>query len=490
MTKKTIFIILSFGTITIAIVFSNSLSTTNSQYKKSQEFLNMHMHTHKTKYRKLVGFKSEVVGFSPYKYKSLYIAKKVLDSLQDNLALVELEEQDQEKISQKHINAHIKKMLHVWKNNKTARHVNFDDFLEYILPYRAGEEKLTAYSKYLYEIFLDTYDSIKLVESSAQAVHILNNKLKEKLVFDLRSHADLKKPGILDVLKAGKGSCKSLTETTTQVMRLAGLAVAIDECPVWAHRNAGHQWNAFLNENRKWVPFGGSETNPEEFNSIHDSVKAPKIYRHTYAVQENFFPSIEDSQNIPTLFRKKNRIDVTSEYVETSNVVIELKEKNISNNDLLYLAVFNAKKWKIVSWSKIKNGKAEFPDMGNNNIVYLPVFFKNGKTIPASDPFLLTPTEKKDIRPNNTYPQNFSISEYNKFYDIKWNIGKPELNWKMELFYWDAKWVSLGVCRVGNDLKLHYKNVPNNALFLIKSHDWDNTWQRIFTMEENNPVWF
>lgn len=461
-----------------------------NKYGQSWNFLQKNMAIHSSNSYELIDFKGNSVKFYPYNYTSLYKAKNAFDSLSENLALVQIHQNDEENISDVFLKEHIEKSIKLWKDSKFTKTVSFKDYANYILPYRAGEEEFIEYNDSILHKFAKAFDSIKSVKKPLQAVQILNNKLKENLIFDLRSHADLKRPSIIDVLKSRKGSCKSLTETTAQVMRMASLAVAIDECPVWGHRNSGHQWNAFLDENGKWIPFGGAETNPDEFKKIHDSVKAPKIYRHTYAVQENFSPPIANAQNIPIIFRKNNKIDVTKEYVETSNVTINVKERKGIYNSLLYLAVFNAEEWKIVSWSQINNGKAEFRNMGNNNVVYLPVYYHNGKTTPATSPFLLTPTGKKNIEPDLTKKQSLTMAKYNKFYDLKWNIGIPKKNWKMELFYWDSKWVSLGICKVGNDLKLHYKNVPSNALFLIKSLDWDNTWQRIFTIEENNPVWF
>ncbi len=85
---------------------------------------------------------------------------------------------------------------------------------------------------------------------------------------------------------------------------------------------------------------------------------------------------------------------------------------------------------------------------------------------------------------------DIKLPEYNRFYDIKWNVGIPQSGWKIELFYLDNQWKSCGICDVEKDTILRFSNVPNNGLFLIKSHDWQNIWQRVFSIEEDKQIWY
>ncbi len=308
------------------------------------------------------------------------------------------------------------------------------------------------------------------------------------MAFDLRSHALLSEPDILDVLNAGKGSCNSLTMAAALTMRLLGIATTIDECPVWAHRNSGHRWNVALDSRTgKWIPFGGAEINPDEFDVINDSVKAPKIFRYTFSDQDRFLPPKINRKDIPPIFRETNRIDVTDKYTVISDVHISPID---FPDTVLYLSVFNAEKWRIIARAGIKKGSAVFYNMGANKIVYLPVYYFRGEIIPASRPFILSPEGMEFIVPDLQNKKNITLSEYNRFYDIKWNIGIPAPGSEMELFYWNNKWISCGTCTVGADSVLRFSNVPSNGLFFVKSHDWQNTWQRIFTFENGKQKWF
>jgi len=240
----------------------------------------------------------------------------------------------------------------------------------------------------------------------------------------------------------------------------------------------------------EWIPFGAAEMNPDEFEIINDLVKAPKIYRHTFSSQENFQPPVVQSKDMPPIFKLPNRIDVTHQYIATSDVEIEFDEYYLTQN-IAYLAVFNAEQWRIAAWAEIENGKAKFTNMGDNNIVYLPCFYENGKVIPAGSPFILNNNEITYIknRIDDMY-SNINLTFYNKFFDYQWNVGYPSEGIKMELYYWDNEWTSCGICIVKNDKKLTFKNVPKDALYLLKSFDWKNTWQRIFMIEEKKQVWF
>lgn len=477
------FFIVLFTTISLVSFF---FFYSDMEYRKADRFISNNIVHHKSAKKILVDARGNYTHFSPYTYSTLYEALQALDSFQNDHALVTIIEEDNWQLTDKFLHLHIDRSLETWKRSPFRNHIDFQNFLNFVLPYRAGNEVISIDFDSITTIFSDSFDRARKASSPVWAATIINADLKNMLEFDLRSHADINNLGIMDVLAQKKGSCASLTQTTAMIMRCVGIAVAIDECPVWGHRNSGHQWNAVLNNDGKWVPFGGAETNPDEFDAINDSIRAPKIFRHTYSYKKNFGPDITDKMNIPPIFHSKNRIDVTSEYVSTSKVFLD----NLKNAGYVYLSVFNSDQWQIVDFAEVKNGMASFKQIGDNNIVYLPVYFTNGKVISASSPFILSKGGKKiGINPGKL-KQITELQYYNMFFDIKWNIGIPQEGWKMELFYWDNEWISCGIDTVDKTSMLEYRNVPTEALYLIRSHDWENTWQRIFTIENGEQIWY
>lgn len=459
-----------------------------NEKKQALNFINANMVNKASSEKKIIGNNGNTIPFSPYHFESLYLAKDSLSGLLRNNATFNSVYKDSETVLQPFLEKHVDLMLKHRSKSVFLKQLDFNEFCEFVLPYRAGNELFVDYHQELVKRFSACIEALPEIAGVTEKAVVINSKLKNLLKFDLRSHAQLYEPGIIEILNEGKGSCNSLTAVTAQTMRFFGIPTAIDECPVWGHRNSGHRWNAFLTEQGEWIPFGGAETNPNEFDVISDSVKAPKIYRHTFSAQKGFHPPVKDIDK-PVIFGDANRIDVTEAYGSTADITVELNASEYGE-DILYLAVFNAEKWRIVSWTKIKNGSATFEKLGNNNIVYLPCFYKNRKVIPVTFPIILREDREEIIKPNFEKCAKVELDTYNKFFDFKWNIGTPKQGHKMELLYWDNGWKSCGISVVGVDNKLKFADVPKNALYWLKSYDWENTWQRIFTIEDGEQVWY
>lgn len=476
--------------IIVVFVYAFILSCKNSEEEKSFDFLKSQMLNKGSFEKKVVSNTGDEISFSPYKFETLYQANDSLEKLIKNNLVFNHFYNDSEFVPDSFIRKHVRRMIEIKRKSPVLKQNGADIFYEFVLPYRGGDEIYEDYHSTIENIFGKTAENFTGNLTTLEKVTELNSKLAEILEFDLRSHALLKEPGISEVLFEGKGSCNSLTAVTAQTLRFFGIPTAIDECPVWAHRNSGHRWNAFLNEDGQWIPFSGAETNPDEFNVINDSVKAPKIFRHTFSAQKDFQPPIENAEDIPPVFRYPNRIDVTEQYVSTTDVEISPDSERIGNENIIYLAVFNDEEWRIVSWAKLENGKAVFRKTSNNNIVYLPASYKNGKIIPVASPFILSGDSVINIVPDTIHKTNLALKYHNVFFDLKWNIGITKAGRQTELYYWENDWILCGECKVGDDHLLRFQAVPQNALFWIKSNEWDNTWQRIFTVENGEQVWY
>lgn len=464
-------------------------SCKNSKVERAFNFLKNNISNKGSFEKKVVSNSGAEISFSPYIFETLYQANDSLEKLIKNNLAFNRYYNDSEFVADTFLRKHVTRMMEIKRKLPALKQTSPDIINEFVLPYRAGDEIFEDYYSTIENIFGKTSENFSGNLTAHEKVNIINTTLSEILEFDLRSHALLKEPGISEVLSEGKGSCNSLTAVTAQTMRFFGIPAAIDECPVWAHRNSGHRWNVFLNADEEWIPFSGAETNPDEFNVINDSVKAPKIYRHTFSAQKGFQPpvSIED---IPPVFSHSNRIDVTEHYVSTTDVGISPDSERVENEKIIYLAVFNDEEWRIVSWAKLENGKATFRKMGNNKIVYLPVCYENGVTNPVASPFILSGDSVIHIEPDTTHKTYLELKYHNVFFDLKWNIGITNPGRQTELYYWDNDWILCGDCKVGDDHLLKFQKVPQKALFWIKSIEWDNTWQRIFTVENGEQVWY
>ena len=126
-------------------------------------------------------------------------------------------------------------------------------------------------------------------------------------------------------------------------------------------------------------------------DSLWGKFRLPKVYRYTYSNHLEG-PAADREVNrsdIPALFRNYKKMDVSHEYFETQDVTVTLTEPQPEGARYAYLAVFGQQQWQPVQWGKIrKDGTVTFKGMGKD-IVYMPVYFKEGTVYPAASPFKL-----------------------------------------------------------------------------------------------------
>jgi hypothetical protein len=128
--------------------------------------------------------------------------------------------------------------------------------------------------------------------------------------------------------------------------------------------------------------------------------------------------------------------------------------------------------------------------LGNDSIVYLPVWYELGQAIPAAPPFLLTHDKTIPIVTDTASRQSACLPLYNRFFGGEWEIGHPEPNCEMELLFWKNGWQSVGKSVPDMNGNLNFAGVPSNSLYLLRFSDRANTWQRIFQIHNGEQVWY
>lgn len=456
---------------------------------KAMDFLLSNRYLYDYAEKALVDSMGNIVSYSPYDYETLYNAEDTLELLTIFNAVYVKNLTDETLVTEDFIEAHVEEMLEKWRTSPYYDQLSWNEFLEYWLPYRADGEKFSDYYEVLSERYAPIRDSLQEGKSIVEVTNLLEKELRTWLKFDLRAHALLNKPSILETIKSRKGGCNTLTEFVCMALRTIGIVAAIDECPVWAHRNSGHQWNVVRAESGKWLPFNGGEDLIGEFKAINDSVKAPKIYRKQFSSNPSFAPVVP-MEEILLLFLNDRRRDVTSQYVQTADVTVSPEIER--TDSILYLAVFNDEQWKIVAWSTLQDGKATFLSMGCNDIVYLPVYYQQKILLPAGNPFILHADGTRTVlNVDPTQRTDRILENTNVMFDSKWMKAKAAIGRELKLYYWDNEWILCDTYVMREDKIIRFKNIPKNGLYLINGTGWDNTWQRIFTLDaDGEQRWY
>lgn len=294
----------------------------------------------------------------------------------------------------------IELVFKAWKENIYTKDSSFDDFCRYILPFRFKDgscldncrqifyERHTGYFSNPDIDFRDATDSLHCAYSF--------------IAYNDFAAASMPIYRVADYERLKRGSCDDKTWYNSLLMSSLGMAITTDFVPVWGNRSRGHSWNALIvdGETYPFEPFWDSDRwkykdiyNNKGLDMLWGKFRLPKVYRNTY--EHHFEGPLGDEKversDIPELFRSHLITDVSAEYFEPAEVTVQITEPIPMDTRYCYLAVFNLNEWYPVQWARIgKNGKAVFKDMGCD-IVYLPVFYKNGRCIPAADPFELKP---------------------------------------------------------------------------------------------------
>ena len=376
-----------------------------------------------------------------------------------------------------------------WRELPWAKTVTYENFKNYVLPYRGSNEPLEPWREYFFDKYhgIDTMmtDPYDLIE----AARIINKDVRSYFGFNERYYLHPTDQGLSEMLANGLGRCEDMTNLAIYAMRANGLAVTSDYTPYWANTGNNHAWNAIADAEGNVVPFMGAEADPGDYK-LHN--KAAKVYRKMFGQQKDNLVFQENKQEkIPRWLAGKSYIDVTADYVDVCDVTINFDKQIPDSVDIAYLCVFNSGEWEPIHWGRIQNGSATFTDMGVD-IMYLPALYLNEEIVPWGPPVLLdnkcglTNFEKGsgiiDADLAQTTLRTLQISTDGV---SKRNINN---NTEYELFYWNDGWQSLGK-RSSENGTLGFEGIPSGCLYWLVADDSDED-ERIFTIENGKQVWW
>ncbi|MBC8180744.1 transglutaminase domain-containing protein [candidate division KSB1 bacterium] len=398
--------------------------------------------------------------------------------------------EDLKNISADFLIHNIEMAFSAWQEKPWAKHLSFENFCEYVLPYRGSNEPLEKWRPHFWEQFKDLSKNMANPEDPIEATRLINNKIKSWFSFDPRFYRHPTDQGLSEMLKNKLGRCEDMTNLAIYAMRANGLAVTSDYTPHWADAGNNHAWNAILDRGGKVTMFMGGESNPGDYR-LHG--RLAKVYRKTYSLQkQNLVFQKPDWEKAPRWLSRKNYKDVTSDYTDVSDVTITLEQQVPDSVNYAYLCVFNDGEWKAIHWGKIEEQKTTFDDMGGN-IAYLPMYYAKEKLIPAASSFILE--ENGELRKliadeENTTKIKLLSTTRRKLLTSTDGIAKAsfELGRNYELYYWQEKWVSLGK-KAASHKPLTFDKVPADGLYWLVA-EGSRKDERIFTIEDGKQIWW
>jgi hypothetical protein len=363
-----------------------------------------------------------------------------------------------------------------------ARHLNFDQFKELILPYRVNAEPLHFWRKDFYDRLISLRNSLSDKKVNRfHAAALVNDSLikiywyRNDVINFYKGHLSLQQ---IELLKGGR--CEDLNVLLGYWLRTIGVPVASEFTPFWANSSGGHSWLGVMNEQNRFAVMNSLYDNPILDYLPFDGERPAKVYRSTFKINEEMFNAYIKNHVIP----KSDYLDVTDKYLSVSDLDLQLKEKP-SKSCKIYLSVLNGKYWK-----PLQNSSKQY----SNHVIFknvvreaLYITFKTTShdlPIEMYDAFFLS--EKGIVYNFNTDTAHMINVKFNIFLSI-YDMKEDVFNQVCKLYYWDSKQKEWTIAKcTGKLLKsstsLSNKAVPGDITF---EHIPGKTLYRIATMSGN-----
>ncbi|MBI68626.1 MAG: hypothetical protein CMJ38_01120 [Phycisphaerae bacterium] len=330
-------------------------------------------------YTELVFFneKDEIVPFDSLSYENYDEAASAMHSLEQEHGSIRHGKgkviHDIETITSEYLIENIDLAFAAWHTNPWAKHLSFDDFCEYVLPYRGSNEPIESWRGELMDNFASLEDELEDSSNPFEAGKLLEQKANAIIGFDPIFYLHPTDQGFAEMKERGLGRCEDITNMQIYARRAGGVAVASDYTPLWAKAGNNHAWSVIIGPDGKG------------YAPIHNV--AAKVYRKTYSEQlDSLGAKLEEGEQAPRWLKGKYYKDVTTSYGKVSDITIPMQE--YTDEKYGYICVFNSGSWGPIHWSNLEYGYAHFNDMGRD-ILYMPAYFRDGDVIETATPLIL-----------------------------------------------------------------------------------------------------
>lgn len=371
----------------------------------------------------------------------------------------------------------------LWKN-PWAKNLSFEDFCEYLLPYRVVSEPLQDWRNKYKTFFKNVIDS----SSNLSVTFALNNLTANchtwfTNTFNIEKRNEpLPHLGPLQLLTRKQGACEDFTALGVFAARIMGIAASYEYIPAWATSTNSHMFDAAIFSKDSIIPFECLLSPVTDF-TMNANREPGKVVRITYSKQPDVLANYESKENIPSGFmRNYNYKDVTSNYWKVQDVHSNLFTKPIMPKKV-YACVLNGLAWKPIWWGNVQNDTTNFLQMGKG-ATYLPMYYLHNKLEPAGYPIAVGYNHTAVLNPDTINTRTIQLTEQDKY--LKYRPAK-----RYSLYYWNNQWMKIAEQVTSDDThKLIFDKVPNNALLLMIPEYSQKKERPFIITEEGKRVWW
>lgn len=331
-----------------------------------------------------------------------------------------------------------------WCTSRFLQHLEFEDFCEYVLPYKCLERQPMDDWKERWsgrlrgDLDLQTeFDELKYnVRRATEAVTSFY-KDSDSLRMEVRQISGMDHIDLLDIDALSMqpyGTCLERSRLGVLNCRSKALPVSFDFTPCWADRGGPHYWNNVYVSRRRSPDYEPFSRYPGAYHYPDNALA--KVYRLSYAPHPLLMEVIERGGRIPPSLSELFMRDVTAEYGRTADISVPLLPDAARRGDYAYLAVFDNSDWVPMDICRIKRRRATFDCVGLD-ILYMVVAYEDGAVRPLSRPFIV------DVRKRIRYIE----ADTARTQDIRLHRKFPAFSH----IYANAKYLRGGVIEASDD---------------------------------------
>ena len=322
-------------------------------------------------------------------------------------------EPDYRKITADLLIENIDLAFEVWERRPWSKYYSFEEFCDYILPYRLDNEPLERWRKLYHDRYAAVLDSLYQGTDVVEAAEALHDYFKRKKVFLHNRDFTMPHLGALFLWDNWIGYCRDKVDFLCYVMRAAGIPVASDSYYVSNTYVGNHNWVALFDTTGQAIPFEPGQEK-KIIRNPPTSRKRGKVYRKMCSIQPEKFGGQYGDKELYARFRQPYLKDVTTEYRSVDRV--ETKISNNNRDKYAYLSVFDGSRFDPIDVTEAGREKAVFRNV-EPDMLYQVTFYRNGDFVPAGEPFWVDSTSavryfrpdgqrRMTVRLNRKFPES------------------------------------------------------------------------------------
>ena len=280
----------------------------------------------------------------------------------------------------------------LWKTKPWAQHLSFEQFCEYLLPYKCVElQQLdhwrdTLSAQFGARLAAMPHNDDQYASPYNAAVTVRKEVVEKVTPVGMHNRSGHPFLSAATMYKITYGRCTDYVNLGVTAMRSLGIPVIIESTPQWGRYRAGHEWYTVLNDKGELLS-SEWDISTDPGRAFFPYMRIPKVYRHAYAINWETVEYLNKA-----VYKHPFNVcqtDVTAEYFATSNLSIPIIRKGLKDK-YVYIAAFNGNHtdWFVIDYGTIKKGKAVFRNMGRN-VLYIALGYDGNGLVPVSQPFIV-----------------------------------------------------------------------------------------------------